>query len=59
MDSTEAKVQKAKILSGDIIGLDEIIDCNTNDINTLVDELKKMQFTTSQKIDVVEGNLVK
>ena len=59
MDSTEAKVQKAKILSGDIIGLDEIIDCNTNDINTLVDELKKMQFTTSPKIDVVEGNLVK
>ena len=59
MDSSEAKVQTAKILSGDIIGLDEIIDCNTNDINTLVDELKKMQFTTSPKIDVVEGNLVK
>ncbi len=59
MDSTEAKVQKTKILSGDIIGLDEIIDCNTDDINNLVKELKQMQFTTSKKIDVVEGNLVK
>ena len=58
MDSTEAKVQKAKISSGDIIGLDEIIDCNSDDINILISELKKIQFTTSQKIDIVQGNLI-
>lgn len=58
MDSAEANVQKAKILSGDIIGLDEIIDCNSEDINNLILELKRIQFTTSNKIDVVQGNLV-
>lgn len=58
MDSVEAHVQKTKILSGDIIGLDEIIDCNSEDINNLILELKRIQFTTSTKIDVVQGNLV-
>lgn len=59
MDTREANVQKAKILSGDIMGLDAIIDCNSEDINQLVAELKKMQFTTSIKIDAVQGNLVR
>ncbi len=59
MDSTEANVQKAKILSGDIIGLDEIIDCNSNDINNLITQLKSINFTTSTKIDIVQGNLIK
>ena len=58
MDTREANVQKAKILSGDIMGLDEIIDCNTDDINRLIENLKGMQFTTSIKIDTVEGNLI-
>lgn len=58
MDTKEANVQKAKILSGDIMGLDAIIDCNTEDINQLIAELKKAQFTTSIKIDAVEGNLI-
>ena len=58
MDTAEANVQKGKILSGDIIGLDEIIDCNSDDINNLILELKRIQFTTSNKIDVVQGNLV-
>lgn len=58
MDTREANVQKAKILSGDIMGLDEIIDCNTDDINRLIANLKGMQFTTSIKIDTVEGNLI-
>ena len=39
-------------------GLDAIIDCNTEDINQLIAELKKAQFTTSIKIDAVEGNLI-
>lgn len=58
MDTHEANVQKAKILNGDIMGLDEIIDCNTDDINRLIANLKGMQFTTSIKIDTVEGNLI-
>lgn len=59
MDTKEANVQKEKILSGDIIGLDEIIDCNTNDIDNLIADLKKIHFTTSKTIEVVQGNLIK
>ena len=59
MDTREANVQKTKILSGDIMGLDEIIDCNTDDIDRLVANLKHMQFTTSIKIDMVEGKLIR
>lgn len=58
MDSREANVQKTKILSGDIMGLDAIIDCNSEDINQLIAELKRAQFTTSIRIDAVEGNLI-
>lgn len=58
MDSHEARVQKSKILNGEIIGLDEIIDCNTNDIDNLIANLKTQQFTQSQQINVVEGNLI-
>lgn len=58
MDSKEAAVQKAKITSGDIIGLDQIIDCNTEDINDLIASLKKITFTQSTKIEIVEGFLV-
>lgn len=59
MDSKEAKAQKGKILSGDIIGLDEIIDCNTDDIDNLIANLKQTSFEMSEKIEVVQGNLVK
>ena len=58
MDTHEANVQKAKIQSGDIMGLDEIIDCNSEDINQLVSNLKTMSFSTSVKIDAVRGNLI-
>jgi hypothetical protein len=59
MDTREANVQKSKIKSGDIMGLDEIIDCNTDDINYLIANLKSMQFTTSIKIDTVKGKLIR
>lgn len=58
MDAKEANVQKEKILSGDIIGLDEIVDCTSDDINKLISSLKRMQFTTSRQIDIVKGNLI-
>ena len=58
MDSKEASVQKEKILCGDIIGLDEIVDCNTTDIDHLIADLKKIQFSTSKQIDIVQGNLI-
>jgi len=60
LDPEEAKLCKEKIKTGDIIGIDRIIDCNTSDINELIDELLliKNELTVSPKIDVVEGNLI-
>lgn len=58
MDTKEANAQKGKILSGDIIGLDEIIDCNTDDIDKLIASLRETSFEMSEKIEVVQGNLV-
>lgn len=60
LDPEEADLCKEKIKSGDIIGIDRIIDCNTSDINDLIEELQKVknELTVSPKIDVVEGNLI-
>lgn len=58
MDTKEANAQKGKILSGDIIGLDKIIDCNTDDIDKLIANLKQTDFEMSEEIEVVQGNLV-
>lgn len=60
LDPDEAALCKDKIKTGDIIGIDSIIDCNTNEINYLIDELKqfKNELTVSPKVDVVVGNLI-
>ena len=52
---------KEKIKTGEIIGLDGIIDCNTEEINYLFDELRKLKndFTESNQVDVVTGILIK
>lgn len=60
LDPDEAGQCKEKVKSGDIIGIDRIIDCNTTDINDLIEDLKtiKKDLSVSPKIDVVEGNLI-
>lgn len=61
LESDEAKACKEKIKTGEIIGLDGIIDCNTEEINILFDELRKLKndFTESNQVDVVTGILIK
>ena len=61
LESEEAMKCKEKVESGDIIGLDGIIDCNTNEINELIGELHKMKdtFTESKTIEIVTGILIK
>lgn len=59
MNSQEAKSIKAKIPQGEVIGLDDVIDCNTDQIDTLITSLTQTSFCESTKIDVVTGNLVK
>ena len=59
MNSQEAKSIKAKIPQGEVIGLDNVIDCNTDQLDDLIVFLKQMSFCESTQIDVVTGNLVK
>ncbi|MCQ2958793.1 MAG: hypothetical protein MJ198_01205 [Bacteroidales bacterium] len=59
LSSEEANNVKNKVNDGSIIGLDKIIDCNTNDIDDLIVKLREITFQESQKIEVVEGFLVK
>lgn len=59
LSSKEATVIKNKIPEGEVIGLDDIIDCNTEDIDFLIEKLKEKKFSESVSIDVLTGNLVK
>ena len=61
LDPNEAAICKSKIQSGEIIGLDRIIDCNTSDIDDLISELKKIQneLQISPVVEVIKGNLIK
>lgn len=59
LDEKEAKITKMKIPEGLLIGLDDVIDCHTEQLDELLTMLKSMNFCESKKIDVVIGNLVK
>ncbi len=61
LDPDEAEICKAKIKSGDIIGLNKIVDCNTSDIDKLIEELHqiKSELAEAPNIKVVTGNLIK
>lgn len=59
LSSDEAISVKQKIENGAVIGLDLVVDCNTEEINQMVISLKQMKFIESEKIDVVQGFIVK
>ena len=61
LESEEAQKCKEKVKSGDIIGLDGIIDCNTGEVNDFVSELHniKDELSESKTIEVVTGILIK
>ncbi len=59
LSEKEAESVRKKIGIGDIIGLDDVIDCNNSQIDNLITELKKYKFTESTSIDIVTGNLIK
>lgn len=61
LDPSEAELCKAKIKSGDIIGLNKIIDCNTSDIDNLICDLHEIgsELSEAKSIKVVTGNLIK
>lgn len=55
----EASGVAEKINQGAVIGLDAVIDCNSDDINSLIAELKHNQYIESVKIDVVTGFVIR
>ncbi len=61
LDSNEAEICKEKIKSGGILGLNQIIDCSTPDIDNLIVDLQKIksELRESPNIQIVKGNLIK
>ena len=58
LSTTEALSIKNKIEDGQVIGLDDVIDCNSDEIDALIKRLKKIVFTESETIEVLKGNLI-
>jgi len=58
LEANEAKSVKAKIKSGDVIGLDNVIVATSNDFNELMDELKTFKFSEPPTVKVIESNQV-
>lgn len=59
LSSDEANTVRQKIANGSIIGLDYVVDCNTDEINVMISDLKQMAFIESEKIDIVQGFIVR
>ena len=59
MSSEEAIGTNEKIKNGDVIGLDAVIDCNTSQIDELMEELKNNTFVIAESKPAVQGFIVK
>lgn len=58
LEVNEARSVKAKIKSGDIIGLDNVIVATNDEFNELIDELKKYNFCDPPTVKVIQSNQV-
>jgi hypothetical protein len=58
LEENEAKSVKAKIKSGDVIGLDDVIVATSNDFNDLIIELKKFKFSDPPTVKIIESNQI-
>jgi hypothetical protein len=58
LEVNEAKSVKAKIKSGDVIGLDNVIVATSNDFNDLITEFKTYQFSEPPTVKVIESNQI-
>lgn len=58
-DSIGTIEAKRKIMNGDFIGLDDVIDCNTDEINIFVERLKLFDFEEAHGYPIIEGHLIK
>lgn len=58
LEEKEAKSVKAKIKTGDVIGLDNVVVATKDEFNELVLELKKYQFSEPPTVKVIESNQI-
>lgn len=58
MDEKEARIAKEKIVNGSIIGLDKIILCSGEDIDSLVADLKNYQYTLAGSVEIIKSTQV-
>ena len=58
LEANEARSVKAKIKTGDVIGLDNVIVATSNDFNDLIDELKTFKFSEPPTVKVIESNQI-
>ncbi|MFV8360399.1 PDDEXK family nuclease [Flavobacterium sp. LS1P3] len=58
LDDTEAKGVKAKIKSGDVIGLDKVVVATSEEFNDLIKELKQYMFSDPPTVKVIESSQI-
>lgn len=58
LEENEARSVKAKIKSGDIIGLDNVIVATNEEFNELIAELKEFEFSEPPTVKVIESNQI-
>lgn len=58
LEENEAKNVKAKIKSGDIIGLDDVIVATNEEFNELIIQLKEFEFSEPPTVKVIESNQI-
>jgi len=58
LEEKEARSVKAKIKSGDVIGLDNVIVASSSEFNDLISELKTFKFSEPPTVKVLESNQI-
>ena len=58
LEENEAKSVKAKIKTGDVIGLDNVIVATNEEFNELIAELKEFEFSEPPTVKVIESNQI-
>lgn len=58
LEENEARSVKAKIKSGDVIGLDNVVVATSQEFNDLIKELKTYQLSEPPTVKVIESNQV-
>lgn len=58
LEVNEARSVKAKIKSGDVIGLDDVIVATSEEFNQLIIELKEFEFSEPPIVKVIESSQI-